>query len=194
MNSKTAKVNLDYHVEVEGHYYSVPYQLAHKKVQIRWGEKTVEVLYAGKRVASHKRSAKKWDHTTNKDHMPESHREHAKWTPERIISWAKNSGENTGQVAEAIMDKKPHPQQAFRSILGLIRLGEKFGHDRLEGACRRALNIHSPSYKSVKSILNCALDKRPLEEPAPEAAVVDHRNIRGSAYYTHNHSKEKGPC
>ena len=180
---KQATVHVDYHVEVNKHRYSVPYQLVHKKVDVRSTQSTIEILFKGKRVASHRRSAHKGHFTTQKEHMPKSHREYAEWTPERLIRWASKTGEHTATLIERILASRPHPQQGFRSCLGIMRLGKQYGQDRLEAACKRALAINSLSYKSVESILKHGLEKQPLSKPQSESPAIEHQNVRGPEYY-----------
>jgi transposase len=138
---KRARVNIDYHVEIEGHYYSVPYTLVKQQLDVRLTPHVVELLYKGKRVASHRRSTLKGRHSTVAAHMPKAHRQYAEWTPQRLIQWAANSGMATSRVVETILESRPHPQQGFRSCLGIMRLGKRYGAERLEAACRRALTI-----------------------------------------------------
>ncbi len=180
---KQATVHIDYHVEVDKHRYSVPYQLVQKKVDVRSTQSTIEIFFEGKRVASHRRSPLKGRFTTQKEHMPKSHREHAQWTPERLTRWAAKSGEHTRTLIERILASRPHPQQGFRPCLGIMRLGKRYGQDRLEAACKRALAINSLSYKSVESILKNGLDKQPLPEPPSKAPAIEHQNVRGPQYY-----------
>ena len=179
-----ARVNLDYHVRADDHYYSVPYRLVKEEVQVRLTITAVEIFHNGVRVASHLRSYKKHQHTTKNEHMPEGHRAHAEWPPERVIRWVGKAGEATAEVAERIMASRPHPELGFRAGMGIKRLGETYGADRLERACRRALAIQSPSYRSVKSILKNGLDQGPLDPPAPPP--IEHGNVRGADYYQHN--------
>jgi transposase len=178
-----ARVSLDYHVCADGHYYSVPYRLVKEEVRIRTTLTVVEIFHGGVRVASHFRSHKKHGFTTNRDHMPEGHREHAEWTPERVVRWIGRAGEATAEVAKRILASRPHPEQGFRACMGIKRLGEVYGQERLEAACQRALAIQSPSYKSVKSILMNKLDQKPLPEPAADTPPIEHENIRGADYY-----------
>ena len=180
---KRATVHIDYHVEVDKHRYSVPYQLVHKKVEARITLSTVEVFFNSKRVASHKRSPHKGRFTTQKEHMPKSHREYAEWTPERLVRWASKAGEHTATLIEKILESRPHPQQGFRSCLGIMRLGKRYGNQRLEAACNRALHIQSYCYKSVESILKHGLDKQPIPKPASERPAIEHDNLRGADYY-----------
>jgi transposase len=158
----TARVHIDYHVEVERHYYSVPYQLFGQKLDVWCTARVVEMYGKGVRVASHVRTEKKGGFTTLKEHMPPSHRAHAEWTPERLVGWARKTGESTAGMAAVILESRAHPQQGFRSCLGLISLGKKHGADRLEAACRRALEIGASSYRSVESILKNGLERRDL--------------------------------
>jgi len=180
---KKARVSLDYHVRADDHYYSVPYRLVKEEVDIRLTSTNVEIFHNNDRVASHFRSHKKHHHTTQHEHMPRSHRAHAEWTPERITRWVGKAGCATAEVANQIMASRPHPEQGFRACMGLKRLGENLGTDRLEAACQRALLIQSPSYKSVKSILEKGLDQQPLPEAPPQTPAIEHENVRGADYY-----------
>jgi transposase len=180
---KKARVNIDYHVEVDGHYYSVPYQLIQKELDIKLTSNTVECFYKGKSVASHMSSDRQGHHTTVKEHMPKSHQKYVEWTPERLIRWAGKIGPHTAELIEKVMGSRMHPQQGFRSCLGILRLGKSYGEDRLEGAARRANQIGGRSYKSVESILKNGLDRKPLPDEKPEDAPIDHANIRGGQYY-----------
>ena len=180
---KKARVNIDYHVDLFRHYYSVPYQLVHKEVEVRYTSNTVEVFYGRKRVASHKRSNQQGMHTTCKEHMPESHRRYMEWTPSRIIRWAGTVGEATSDVVEIIINKRRHPEQGYRSCLGILRLGKLYTDDRLEAACQRAIMIGGCSYKSIKSILEKGLDRQPLSEKKRVLTPIVHSNIRGHGYY-----------
>jgi transposase len=176
------RVNIDYHVEVLRHYYSVPYQLKGALVDVRITARTVEIFFKGKRVATHVKGYVPFKHTTLTEHMPESHRRYVSWTPSRIIGWAEKTGPSTGALVKEIMERKTHPEQGFRSCLGIIRLEKRYGEDRLEAACARALLMKAYTYKSVKSILEKKLDGQELP-PARPATPVVHENIRGNQYY-----------
>ena len=189
---KKARVNVDYHVEVERHYYSVPYQLVGQQLDVRVSAQTVESFLKGKRVASHARSFRHGLHTTVDAHMPRAHRDYVEWTPQRLVRWAQLSGPSVAALVEAILTRHVHPQQGFRSCLGILRLGQRYGGERLEAACRRALVIGAFSYRSVRSILERRLDTQ-LElatEPAPVRPAT-HENLRGASYYG---SEEEPPC
>ncbi len=180
---KKAKLNIDYHVAVLDHYYSVPYRLVRQTLDIRFTSTTVEIYHKGKRVASHLRSRCKGAHTTIKAHMPKSHQRHLQWTPVRIISWAEKTGTATADLVAAIMARRPHPEQGFRSCLGIMRLSKVYGDERLEAACQRALFIKAFSYKSIRSILKTRLDQQALPEKPKQQGPIDHPNVRGSHYY-----------
>ncbi len=180
---KTATVNIDYHVEVDRHWYSVPYQLVGQKADVRLAATTVEVFVRGRRVASHLRSTKPGRHTTEPDHMPESHRRHLEWSPGRIVRWASQTGPATGALVAAILASRPHPEQGYRSCLGILRLGRRYGPERLEAAAARALAIRALSYRSVESILRTSLDRQPLPDAAPAGPARRHANVRGGTYY-----------
>ena len=180
---KQAKVNIDYHVAVDKHCYSVPYALVHKQVEVRSTQSTVELFFKGKRVASHRRSAHGGRFTTDKEHMPKNHREYAEWTPDRMMRWASKTGEHTERLVEKILQSRPHPQQGFRACLGILRLQKPYSADRLEAACKRALAINSLSYKSIESILKHGLDKKPLPQKQPELPAIEHDHVRGPEYF-----------
>ena len=180
---KSATVNIDYHVEVERHYYSVPYQLAREHVDVRLSRSTVELFLRGRRVASHLRSDARGRHTTTAEHMPESHRRHLEWTPGRIVRWAERTGPQTASLVTAVMGSRPHPEQGYRSCLGIMRLGRRFGDERLEAACTRALAASALSYRSVESILKHGLDGQPLPETTTDLTPRAHENVRGPGYY-----------
>jgi transposase len=181
---KKAKVSIDYHVEAHRHFYSVHYKLVGKQLDIRITANTLECFHKGQRVASHRRSYKKGGFTTLAEHMPKSHREYLKWTPERLLNWAAKTGPSVAELAQLIMESRAHPQQGFRSILGILRLSKQYGQERLEAACKRALAINAKSYKSVKSILKNGLDQRPLIKRETDSRPVKHPNIRGAQYYS----------
>jgi transposase len=179
---RAAKVNIDYHVEVDRHYYSVPYQLAGQVVDVRFTNTTVEIFMKNKRVASHPRSYQRGRHVTDSAHMPDSHRRYLEWTPGRIVAWAEKNGPSTAEFVDELMRSRPHPEQGFRSALGVMRLVKKYSPERLEAACARALLVKSFSFKSVESILKHGLDQRPLRTE-PTRVHSTHRNIRGPNYY-----------
>jgi transposase len=180
---KKVRVNIDYHVELERHYYSVPYQLVKRQLEARLSAHIVELFHRGRRAASHRRSFKPGGYTTVVAHMPRPHREYAEWTPRRLVEWANKTGPATGELIGHILARRRHPQQGFRSCLGILRLGKSYGEARLEAACVRALRIGAASYKSIESILKHGLDQQPLPEPAPPASPRAHDNIRGPGYY-----------
>jgi transposase len=179
---KECRVGLDYHVEIEKHYYSVPHQLLREKVWARITARTIEVLHRGKRVAAHVRSSSNRKHTTVREHMPSSHRRYADWTPERLRRQAGELGRNTSALVEIILRERTHPEQGFRACVGILRLAKTYGRDRLETACSRALEIGARSYSSVNSILKNNLDRQRPATPADGPAIA-HDNIRGPTYF-----------
>ena len=187
-------VNIDYHVEVDHHYYSVQHQLRGEKVEARSTTSTVEIIYKGKRITSHRRSYERGRHTTRPEHMPRSHRAHAEWTPSRLIRWASKTGPATGRLVAEILRSRPHPEQGYRACLGLMRLGRRYGHERLEAASRRAEHLRSYSYRTVKNILSSAQDRLPFDEQETRSIPPTpiHDNIRGASYYAA--AEEENPC
>jgi transposase len=180
-------VNLDYHVEVDGHYYSVPHTHLSAHVDVRVSAGTVEILLDGRRIASHARSIQRGRHTTTAEHMPAAHRAHMEWSPSRIINWAGTIGPQTRALAQAILIERTHPEQGYRSCLGILRLGKRYGEARLEAACARALAAGGRSYRHVDSILRRGLDRAPLptsaDAPARALTSEPHENVRGPNHY-----------
>ena len=179
---KQCRVGLDYHVEVERHYYSVPHVLLREKVWARITARTVEVFHRGRRIAAHVRSSSNRRHTTVREHMPSSHRRYADWTPERIRRQAGEIGRSASALVDIIMRERSHPEQGFRACIGIVRLAKAHGRDRLEAACRRALEIGARSYTSVNSILRNNLDRQ-RPDSATDGPAIAHDNIRGSHYF-----------
>jgi len=180
---KKARVNVDYHVEVERHYYSVPYRLIRKQLDVRITAHTVECFHKGKRVGSHVRSHTPGSFSTQKEHMPKSHQEYLDWTPERLLHQAEAVGPHTKTLLHTILQSRSYPAQGFRSGLGILRLAKQYGNERLEQASQRALAIGAHSYKSVCSILSTGLDQRPLPEPVEPPPPQEHENLRGDTYF-----------
>ena len=180
---KKARVSIDYHVEVDRHYYSVPYQLLGAQVEVCLTAHTVEILHKGTRVASHLRSFVRGGHTTVLAHMPRHHREYVDWSPARLIRWAQQTGPATAQVVEQILASRTHPVQGYRAGLGVLRLGKHHGPTRLEAACVRALALGAISYQSIKSILKHGLENQPLPPTTTAHAPIRHAHIRGAHYY-----------
>src|SRR5437764_7803997 len=178
---KRCRVNLDYHVEIAKHYYSVPHQLIRQEVEARITAATVEIFHRGKRVASHRRSARPHRPTTIAEHMPSSHRRYRDWTHERIRREAAAVGDNTVILADVILRSRPHPEQGFRSCIGILGLVKRYGAARVEAACGRALVLGTRSYNSVATILKNHRENAPT--PMAEAPVLIHENIRGPGYY-----------
>jgi transposase len=178
---KHARVNLDYHIAIEQHAYSVPHALVHDAVEVRLTATTLEVFHRGHRVAVHRRSDRRGGFTTNPAHMPKAHQAHHEWRPSRFIAWAGTIGPQTAALVAAILADRPHPEQGYRSCLGILRLAKRYDAGRLEAACARALAAGARSYRHVDAILRRGLDRTPPTTAAP--SVLDHENIRGRDYY-----------
>ena len=178
------RVNIDYHVEVDHHYYSVPHSLVRQEVYARITRHGVEVLHAGKRVAAHARSRLKGKHTTLPEHMPAAHRAHMEWTPGRLLNWGASIGPGAEAIVNHLLTNRPHPEMGYRACLGLLGLARKYGKDRIEAACQRALVIGSPTRRSVLSILESGLDRQPtLPLQLTSWQSPEHENVRGPDYY-----------
>lgn len=177
---KLCRVNLDYHVEIEKHFYSVPFQLLREQVDARITAKTVEIFHRGKLVAVHARSQRPYRPTTLAEHMPSSHRRYRDWTHERIQRDAAAIGDDTAALVEIILRSRPHPEQGFRSCIGILGLAKRYDAERLDAACARALLLGTRSYSSVAAILKNAQERK---QANPEHPSLFHENIRGSGYY-----------
>jgi transposase len=178
---KRCRVNFDYHVEIAKHYYSVPHQLIRQEVEARITATTVEIFHRGKRVASHRRSLQPHRPTTVSEHMPSSHRRYRDWTHERIRRDAASVGSDTAVLIDVILRSRPHPEQGFRSCIGILRLVKRYGAARVDAACGRALELGTRSYTSVAAILKNHREHAPA--PTAEAPLLIHENIRGPGYY-----------
>jgi len=184
---KQARVHIDYHLEYDKHYYSVPHHLVKQAVEVHASPTTVAVFHDGQRVASHPRSYRQGAHSTCAEHMPDAHRRLQEWSPERFLHWAGEMGEATREVVRHLLQEKRHPQQSYRRILALLSNAKKYGRERLNQACARALLIQSPTRSSVESILKQGLDQVAVDTPhntvQEELCLDHHENVRGEAYY-----------
>ena len=177
------RAGVNYHIEVEKHFYSVPHPLMRRKLDVRLSASVVEVFYRSERVASHRRSYIKYGYTTVAEHMPTNHRFYAEWNPERIQKWAATVGESVAEVCGQIMRTRPHPEQGFRACLGIMRLAKHYENERTEAACQRALVAGTVSYRSIESILRRGIDRLPLFSQTTPEPLPNHEHIRGPEYY-----------
>ena len=192
---KKARVSIDYHVDIDRHYYSVPHQLVGKEIDVRITSGTVECFHQGKRIASHTNvvgnplsRAIPGPHTTQSEHMPKSHQAHRDWSPGRLLNWGQSIGTATHGIVKHLLESKPHPEMGYRACLGLMRLGRTYGNPRLEAACTRAIAVRAKTYKSVCNILKSSLDQVALPDQGTtptqtELRFTVHDNIRGPQYY-----------
>jgi transposase len=183
---RQARVNFDYHIEIDQHYYSVPYQLIHQKLDIRLTATTLEVFHKGQRVAAHPRSTQKGGQTSLNEHMPSQHRAYAEWNPGRFLQWAAKIGQSTVQLIEQVLAGRRYPEQSFKSCMGILQLGRSYTPERVEAAAQRALKYKTCSYRSMQAILASGLDQRTEAEDPPSGTQLTlplHQNIRGPEYY-----------
>lgn len=182
-----ARLNIDYHLSFEDHFYSAPYHLIHEMLWVRASAHTVELFHQGLRVASHPRSNCKYAYSTQIEHRPASHQAHLQWTPERLIQWGQRLGPSVGLLIQHVISSKPHPEQGYRSALGILRLSHKVGPERLEQACVKALAIRSPHYKTIKTMLARHMETAPARDQHTESPqstdTLGASNVRGSKYY-----------
>lgn len=179
---RKARVNIDYHIEFDKHYYSVPYGLLKEVVEVRATNALVEVFHRGKRVATHRRGRPLAGHTTDPKHMPAAHRAHMEWSPSRLIAWGAKMGPHAKIMIESILRERPHPEMGYRSCLGILRLEKTYTAERLDAACERALLVGARSYQTVKAILKAGLDQQKSEDEAT-TAIPEHENVRGPEYF-----------
>ncbi len=180
---KRAKVNLDYHIEVEGHYYSVPYHLVRCSVDVKVSENLVEIFYEHQRIACHPRSRVRYRHTTLPAHMPPEHWAYKAQSKEGFLSWAERIGPQTQAQVQAIFASKEHEEQAFRTLTGVQRLAQQYGKDRLEAACQTANGLGLVGLQRLRSLLQNRLEQAPLCAQLPAIAPIEHANLRGAQYY-----------
>lgn len=180
---KVATVGIDYHVEFDHHYYSVPYRYARQKVDVRATVNTVELFVRGTRIASHARSHLGGRHTTIDAHMTPAHLAVQGWSAQRIKDWANRIGPHTGGVIGHLLNQRRHPEQSYRSCLGVLRLAKAYGEARLEAACERAIDINAPTYRSIRSILQHNLESKKRPSEAQTSLPLEHANVRGPHYY-----------
>jgi transposase len=179
---KKVRVSIDYHIEFEKHFYSVPYSLIHKEVDLRATENTVEIYYQRQLQAAHPRSAVLGRYTTLREHMPKAHQHYAEWSPERFLHWAEQLGPNVALLIAVVLSQRRHPEQSYRTCLGVLGLAKRYSAGRLDAACQRACSGGIHSYKGIRNILEAQLDQLPLSEPI-NTTLADHANLRGPAYY-----------
>jgi transposase len=180
---KVARVGIDYHIELVGHYYSVPHRFAREQVDVRYTTATVEVFHRGTRIAAHAKSDRRGAHTTLTEHMPANHQAVTGWDPQRLRNWAATIGPHTDAVIQHLLGGRQHPQQAYRTCLGVLRLAKDYGNQRLEAACSRAIDLKAPSYRFIDSTLKNGLDQQPSPVAVQPDLPLAHANVRGPDYY-----------
>ncbi|MDK2661897.1 Mu transposase domain-containing protein [Cupriavidus consociatus] len=181
---KLARAGIDYHVELAGHFYSVPYSHAREQVDVRYTKGTVEIFHRGQRIAAHARCDRRGHHTTIDAHMPPNHRAATtEWNPQRLLRWASEIGPHTAAVIEHLLGSRQHPQQVYRTCLGVLRMAKDYGHERLESACCRAIDLKAPSYRFIASTLKNGLESKAEAATAQTELPLMHANLRGPSYY-----------
>ena len=181
---KKVRVHIDYHVEVEKHYYSVPYALVKQRLEAHICGQQVKVYHHGKLVALHPRSYGVGSHTTNEQHMPVAHRKHQQWSPERLECWAAQIGKETEALVNRYLNERKHPEQSYRRCLGLLNLAKQYSPARLELACKRALHTGATQLKAISNMLSKGLEQQPLPNTQTDLlSDIEHHNIRGQDYY-----------
>ena len=181
---RKARVNIDYHIEVDRHYYSVPFVHAHKEVDVRVSERTVEIFLKGERIASHRRLHGADRYATLEEHMPSAHRRYKNRKPSQLVEEAQEIGLSTAALAEAILQAKAHPEQGYRTLLGILRLGKRYPQERIEAAAQLCLNMRIYSSKGLQLILRNGTDRLQAQgRETPDAGVGEHEHLRGAGYY-----------
>jgi transposase len=188
---KKARVNIDYHVELEGRLYSAPYTLVREVLDLRFTASVVELFHRGKRVATHARLwSPKGSASTQQEHRPKHHRDYGEWSPSRLVAWAATKGTDVGALVEHILQNRPYPEQAYRSCMAIIREAKAYSPERYNAACRRALHIGSPTRFSLRSILKKGLDHVALPDDVDPPPGPLHDNVRGAEYYDRKETEQ----
>ena len=180
---KQARVNLDYHIEVERHYYSVPYEYVRKQVFVKFTESMVYIFHDHQQIACHERSRLRFQHSTQEGHMPPEHWAYKTQSKTKFMAWAQQIGPATAQQLEAIFNTKAYEEQAFRSIRGVQYLNSCYGSERLEAACKRANALGIVGQRSLRSMLKHHLEREPLPDERTKVVTLHHANLRGQTYY-----------
>lgn len=183
---KRVKVNINYHIEFDEHHYSVHYTRVHQELMCRASANTIELFHRSERITSHRRSYLKRKYTTLPEHRPESHRAMMKWPPSRLINWGESVGPSVGLLIEKILSSRKHPEQAYLTAMGIIRLGtgKKYGKERTEKACKRALELGAHNYRFVADMLKNNMDKLIANDDKQLPLIPrDESNTRGRGYY-----------
>jgi transposase len=188
---KQARVNIDYHVELDGRLYSAPYTLVREIMDLRFTVSVVELFHRGKRVATHARLwSPKGSASTQQEHRPKHHRDYGEWSPSRLIAWAATKGTDVGALVEHILQNRPYPEHAYRSCMAIIRDAKAYSPERYNAACRRALQIGSPTRFSLRSILKKGLDHAALPDAVDPPPGPFHDNVRGAEYYDRKETEQ----
>lgn len=182
---KVLTVQFNYHIYLseDHHYYSVPYRYKGRKVEVLFTERILEIYHNNVRIATHFRCRRKNGYTTQKDHMPESHKWQDNWNPEKLTTWAESKGESVVAVIEAVLSSRQHPEQSYKTCMGILSLSKNYGDVRLDKACKCALDYENCSYKMIKNILNNNMDLMNSESTDVNSTLPEHENIRGNQYY-----------
>lgn len=173
----------NYHIKADENYYSVPYKLINQLIQVRLTVNTIECFYNGQRIATHIRSYQKGKYTTLLEHLPPAHKKFSQWNVEYFLNWAISIGPSVNEVIKLLLSSVTYPEQNYRACFGILKGVKKYGNDRLESACKRAIDINSPKYHTILSILQKGLDKQPLPQFITATSVPKHNNIRGAGHY-----------
>jgi transposase len=179
--TKRAKVGPDYHIEYRRHYYSVPHQLVGHHVELEASNRLVQIYHQGNLVAQHPRSQRERGNSTQPEHMPSNH-QHQKWSPGRLLNWGANIGPATREVVNKMLNSKPHPEQSYRSCLGLLNLSKVHSESRLEQACKDALMLTKPNYTFINNLLKNNREGQLSKDNTSTPNLV-HSNVRGPNCY-----------
>lgn len=182
---KAVKVHIDYHVEIDAHRYSVPHALVGQALEARITAHGIELLLRGQRVAAHARSRQRGGFTTVEAHMPAAHRAHREWTPSRLVAWGQRIGPCAGEAVTRLLAQNRHPEHGYRACLGLLGLARRYGEERLEAACARALALGSFKYRHIRDLLASGRDRLPAGSAEPSWSSPEHEHVRGPDYFLH---------
>ena len=178
----TVNKNCHIYLSADKHYYSTPYKYIGRKVKVVYTKSHVEIYLNYSRIAFHRRDYSLYKYSTTKEHLPSHHQFVSDWSPDKFINWASGYGEETEHYIRKVLESKQHPEQAYKSCIGILSFGKKYGKARLKNACKRAIYYNSYSYNTIKNILKKGLDKIEFEKQK-QFTLPLHENVRGESYY-----------
>lgn len=179
------KVQYNHHVyfKEDKHYYSVPFQFTGKKVMIISTSRSIEMFFNNSRIAIHQRNRCTYGYTTKTGHRPPNHQFVSEWSPQRFIKWGRNIAAEVEELITLLLDSRQHPEQAYRSCMGILNLSKKYDNADYIKACKKALGLNLINYKFIKNMLETKAFNLADEQESEQSNLPNHGNIRGEEVY-----------